>query len=226
MSRARETYNYRGLTLLPQSAVWQAQRRTLWVADPHFGKAASFRRLGQPAPQGTTRENLARLGALIDAYSAERLVILGDFLHARQARGERLFSQLRAWRGASRLRACVVVRGNHDAHAGDAPQDCGFDSVDEPFELGGVIGRHHPLDSAACETDGPMVLAGHVHPVTRLVGPGRDRLRLPCFCLRGRQIVLPSFGEFTSGHVIEPIKGQTLCVTTGAHLFLLGASAS
>ena len=73
---------FRSLTMLPQRGVWQASTRTLWVADLHLGKAATFRALGQPAPSGTTDENLRRLGALADDWRARRLIVLGDFLHA------------------------------------------------------------------------------------------------------------------------------------------------
>lgn len=217
MTAGAAFHDHRGLTLLPQRAVWQAATRTLWIADPHFGKAASFRALGQPVPRGTTQASLARLGALIDAQGARRLVVLGDFLHARSGRAPALFRALRDWRAARVDLACVVVRGNHDAHAGDPPADCGFASVDEPFALEGVEGWH---DAKPCdEGDGPTILSGHIHPVARLTGPGRDRLRLPCFCLRGREIVLPSFGEFTGGHPVDPRDWRELVVTTGTALF-------
>jgi len=216
-------YDYRGLTLLPDRAVWQAETRTLWIADLHLGKAASFRALGQPVPRGTTQENLARLGALIETHKARRLVVLGDFFHARAGRTPGLMAQLREWRAARGEVDCVVLRGNHDLHAGDAPADCGFESVDEPFALGQIEGWHHvePLDDKA---GGPLLLSGHIHPVARLAGPGRDRLRLPCFCLRGRNIVLPSFGEFTGGHPVDPCDWDELVVTTGERLYPVGAA--
>lgn len=214
-------FDYRGLTLLPERAVWQGETRTLWIADLHLGKAASFRALGQPVPRGTTQENLARLGALIDAHRAARLVVLGDFFHARSGRTPGLLAQLRDWRVARGSLECVVVRGNHDAHAGDAPADCGFESVDEPFALSGVEGRHH-MGDAKDERSSPILLSGHIHPVARLSGPGRDRLRLPCFCLRGRSVVLPSFGEFTGGHPVDPRDWDALVVTTGERLFPVG----
>ena len=46
------------LWLLPQRAVWWPAARTAFVADVHFGKAATFRRAGQPVPHGTTAANL------------------------------------------------------------------------------------------------------------------------------------------------------------------------
>lgn len=207
-----------GLTLLPQRALWQAQGRTLWIADLHLGKAASFRALGQPVPAGTTQENLRRLGALIERQAARRLVVLGDFLHARAGRTPALLSALADWRAARREVEILVVRGNHDRHAGDAPDDCGLVAVDEPLLLDGVAGWH---EAPPVAPSGVVVLSGHLHPVVRLAGPGRDRLRLPCFCLREREIVLPAFGEFTGGHPVDPQEWEEVVATTETRLYPL-----
>ena len=42
------------LLLFPERAALLAQTQTLLVADPHFGKAATFRSSGIPVPAGTT----------------------------------------------------------------------------------------------------------------------------------------------------------------------------
>jgi metallophosphoesterase superfamily enzyme len=47
-----------------------------------------------------------------------------------------------------------------------------------------------------------------VHPVCSLSGPGRDRLRLPCFVQEGAQATLPAFGEFTGGWHVSPGEGR------------------
>ena len=44
------------LHLLPERAVWWPAAGLLLVADVHLGKAATFRRLGQPVPAGTTAQ--------------------------------------------------------------------------------------------------------------------------------------------------------------------------
>lgn len=214
---------FRGLTMLPQRGVWEGATRTLWVADLHLGKAATYRALGQPAPAGTTDENLRRLGALADVWRARRLIVLGDFLHAPEAHKGALVEKLRAWKAERRELECIVVRGNHDERAGDLSGDCGFVSVDAPFSASGVEARHFPIDEAAAIADGPTVLAGHLHPVGRLHGAGHDRLRLPCFAILGRQIVLPAFGEFTGGHSLRSGGNMRLVATTESWLVEIGA---
>ncbi|HYW51445.1 MAG TPA: hypothetical protein VE861_12615, partial [Gemmatimonadaceae bacterium] len=52
--------------------------------------------------------------------------------------------------------------------------------------------------------DSGYVLAGHVHPVVQLRGRGRQKLTLPCFAFGGDGALLPAFGEFTGGGVIDP----------------------
>ena len=109
------------LQLLPQRALWWPAARMVMVADVHFGKAATFRRAGQPVPHGTTADNLARLDALLAATGADHLVFLGDFLHARSGAADALWQQLLPWRQRHARVAMTLVRGNHDQHAGDPP---------------------------------------------------------------------------------------------------------
>ena len=86
------------LWLLPQRAVWWPAAGAVFVADVHFGKAATFRRAGQPVPRGTTADNLARLDDVLAATGARHLVFLGDFLHAASGADAALWQQLAPWR--------------------------------------------------------------------------------------------------------------------------------
>src|SRR4029453_9621770 len=51
--------------------------------------------------------------------------------------------------------------------------------------------------------DGLTTLAGHLHPAVTLHGRGGDSVRLPCFWIRERLVVLPAFGAFTGGASIR-----------------------
>lgn len=189
------------LWLLAGRAVWWPARRMLLVADIHFGKAASYRVLGQPVPHGTTRDNLDRLDALIARHAPEGIVFLGDFLHApelRAATGPTL-RMLREWRMAHPGLACTLVRGNHDRRAGDPAAVLHIKTVDEPHEVGALALCHHPGVPAR-----GFVLAGHLHPVYTLRGRGRDHLRLPCFVAEPGRLLLPAFGAFTGGYPVDP----------------------
>lgn len=213
--------SYAGETvwLLPERALWWPARRVLWIADLHLGKAATYRALGQPVPAGTTRENLARLSRLVLHYQPAQLVFLGDFLHAAQARTASVLNAVTQWRMADPDLACTLVRGNHDQRAGDPPSALGISVVDEPWLIGPFAACHHPQPHAT-----HAVIAGHLHPALHLRGPGRDHLRLPCFCLEAQLAILPAFGEFTGGWRVLPEAGRQLYPVGGEAVWRLPES--
>jgi len=86
----------------------------------------------------------------------------------------------------------------------------------------GVECRHFPLEDEDALSEGPTTLAGHLHPMTRLRGPGRDSLRLPCFVVCGRQVVLPAFGEFTGGAFVSRRPQARLMAATEIGVFEAG----
>ena len=187
-------------------ALYWPAGRTLMIADAHLGKADTFRAFGVPAPC-TTAADLARVGALLDATGAARLVFLGDLLHAKAGRSRSLTEEFAAWRASRRACEVVLVRGNHDRGAGDPPADWGVDCVDEPWPLGPFALRHYPEPAA-----GAYALAGHLHPAAELRGAGRQRLRLPCFHFGPAVGVLPAFGSFTGLAVVRPKPGDRVWV--------------
>lgn len=201
------------LLLLPQRALCWPARRMLMIADIHFGKAAAFRARGVPVPHGTTAQNLALIDVLLQAHAVERIVFLGDFLHSRAVQGSASLQTMLQWREAHAALQLTLVRGNHDAHAGDPPASLRMDIVDEPFRIGPFACCHHPEP----RTDA-YVLAGHVHPVYRL-SAGGDSLRLPCFLFGERHAVLPSFGAFTGGYAVVPKEGERLFVAAEDAVF-------
>ncbi|UCJ15232.1 ligase-associated DNA damage response endonuclease PdeM [Pseudomonas sp. MM211] len=193
------------LWLLADKALYWPAKQTLLVADAHLGKAATYRTLGQPVPQGTTARNLQRLDDLLASYPTRRLVFLGDLLHARPARTGSTLAALQAWRKRHAELQIVLIRGNHDRSAGDPPADLAIEVVSEPWRMGPFALCHEPLDCP-----GLHVLAGHLHPVFVLRGRGRDRLRMPCFSVEQSITLLPAFGEFTGGMAIDSAPGRTI----------------
>ena len=210
------------LVALPGRAVWWPQRRILFIADPHFGKAAAFRAGGLPVPRGTTAATLARLESLLANHPVARLVVLGDFLHARAARSPAVLAALRAWRARWSELPCTLVRGNHDSHAGDPPEALEVEVVDEPHAEGPLDCWHIP-PAAGLVQEGRYALAGHVHPAFVLRAGRAGRLRLPCFDFGPRVGVLPAFGEFTGGHEIAAAPGHRLCLVGDGQVFALPA---
>lgn len=216
------------LQLHASGAAFLPEHGLLLVADAHFGKAVSFRRLGVPVPQGTTTRNLARLSALVAETGATRLVFLGDFLHSARAHAASAQEALARWRSAHAGLHLTLVRGNHDDHAGDPPASLGFQVVDEPLFVGTGASRlalcHYPEP-----VPGAYVLAGHWHPCVSLAGRAHDRLRLPCFWLGDPDVhaigVLPAFGSFTGMHPIDRRPGDRVFAMAGEEIREVPATA-
>src|SRR5689334_24056062 len=105
------------LVLLAEKAMYWPAQGVLFVADFHLGKAATFRSAGIPLPAGTTTENVERLERAVARTGAERVVFLGDFLHAAAGRAPRTLARFASWRESRRDLAVTLIRGNHDARA-------------------------------------------------------------------------------------------------------------
>jgi DNA ligase-associated metallophosphoesterase len=198
------------LRLLPERAVFWERAQTLLVADLHWGKAAAFRAAAVPVPRGTTADDLGRLTQAVERTRPRRLVFLGDLWHAKAGRSDRLHDVLFEWRQRHAGLAVELVRGNHDRRAGDPPADWGIFCRDEPVAEGPFVLAHYPHESEAGYT-----LAGHLHPAAALSGPGRQRLRLPCFWFGRKVGVLPAFGSFTGCADVRPGASDKVFVIAG-----------
>ncbi|MBV6822527.1 ligase-associated DNA damage response endonuclease PdeM [Pseudomonas sp. PD9R] len=186
------------LWLLPEKGIYWPAQQALLIADVHFGKAAAYRSLGQPVPQGTTGQNIAALDALLTALPCRQLLFLGDFLHGPGSHALATVQALAKWRARHCNMPMTLIRGNHDKRAGDPPASLNIRVVNEPLLLGPFALQHEPDPHP-----GRHVLAGHVHPVYRLSGRGRQSLRLACFKLGVDVSLLPAFGAFTGGYPVE-----------------------
>lgn len=203
------------LVLLGEAAVYWPAHATLLIADPHFGKAAAFRASGIPVPNGTTGGNIARLERALAQTGARRLICLGDLLHARSGRSVQTLAEVTRWRMQHRDLDWLLVRGNHDRHAGDPPAEWDVNCVDQPYQEGPFVFRHEPEAAV-----GSYVLAGHVHPAAR-VGHGKLATELSCFHFGDRLGLLPAFGEFTGSVRVPTRPGDRVFVLAGGEVFAL-----
>jgi DNA ligase-associated metallophosphoesterase len=202
------------ITVLPSRAAYWDKERTLFVADLHLGKAAAFRSAGVPIPHGTTAVDLGRLKALLDETRSARLVILGDFLHARDGRAEKTFDEVAAWRKTVAEINILVVRGNHDIRAGDPPAEWKMQCVDEPHCIGPFACMHHAKAERA-----EFVFEGHIHPKVRIGRAGAAGKDLPCFVLDKNRLLFPAFGSFTGGCRISRAPARKFFVIAGNDIF-------
>lgn len=201
------------LVCLAQRMLFWPAGRTLFVADVHLGKAATFRAAGVQLPSGHSSHDLDRIAALLAAHKATRLVILGDLVHTQTSYTDALDGNFRAFRALYAGVEMILVRGNHDRHAGDAPAEWDMDIVAEPYALGPFACCHEPGKARGVGIE----LAGHLHPALRLQ-TAREGITLPCFWRHANGIVLPAFGSLTGNFTVQLQRGESAVVIAGLQL--------
>jgi uncharacterized protein len=189
--------------LLAERAVFRPAGKTLLVADLHLGKPASFRAAGLPVPESVMQADLERLTKTVESTGASKLVILGDLIHARSGQTPRTVEAFADWRNRHADLDVLLVRGNHDRHCKVVPPTWRLTLAEDRVVDGPFVYCHWP---DAC-TEG-YVLGGHVHPVAVMAGRGRQRVRLRCFVVGERRMILPAFGNFTGGASGGPAAGD------------------
>ena len=193
--------------LTAQRAAFWKEHHILLIADPHFGKAASFRSHGIAVPRGTTRYDLDRLANLIRLHRPRQLVILGDLIHSAGSKSRHVLHELQQWRKAFSDPIIRLIQGNHDRGSGDPPLELEIDHVQREYRVGPIVFVHQPAQQANGYT-----IAGHVHPAVDLRGKGRRRERFACFYFTPHYAILPAFGSFTGHHLIRPSDGDRVYI--------------
>jgi DNA ligase-associated metallophosphoesterase len=169
-------------------AIYLPNPDALLVADLHFEKGSCFASNGQFLPPYDTRETLAALWDVVSRFRPRAVIALGDSFHD-VGGPDRLGDAERAsLQEAQSGREWIWVTGNHD-HT--LPPHIGGTILDE-MELGPLILRHQPTEGAGNE------IAGHLHPVGKVVMRGRG-VRRRCFVTDGSRCVMPAFGAYAGG---------------------------
>lgn len=194
------TINGEELILLPERAVYWPARKTLWVADPHFGKPTHFNKTGVWVPPVVTDADLFRLTTLLDSFDVDRLVFLGDLFHSTHNSEWEKFGQ---WLAMQQCSEILLIKGNHDilqpefytkynllVHHGSF--------IDGPFAY-----VHEYEAGMEAQFDGQYIVSGHVHPGVYIAGKARQGARVPCFYFGSAHAILPAFGRFTGLYLLE-----------------------
>lgn len=187
------------LQLLHQHAVWWPAEATLLVADLHLGKGASFRKLGQPVPAGSSALTLERLAQLLGLTHAQRVIVLGDFWHHAHAIDDALMEQVRAWLHQHAQADIRLLLGNHDRATEQRNSALGLRCLHAPHPLAEqLIGLHEPLSPSRLRQRAPVQhIAGHLHPGITLPDPAGGSVAVPAFVWQPGQLIMPAFGAFT-----------------------------
>jgi uncharacterized protein len=201
------------IELLPERGAYWPARRTLLVADLHLGKEHAFGAAGIGVPSTVLAETLDRLARCVVMTGAERVLILGDLLHARSGTTPEVVGRVAEWRSSINA-ALLLVPGNHDRGVEAVCEAWGIALGPERLEEPPFRFTHVPPERGDASL---YTIAGHLHPAVRL-GGGADSLRLPCFRVGRRCTVLPAFSRFTGRTAADFRPGDRLYALTETHV--------
>jgi DNA ligase-associated metallophosphoesterase len=169
-------------------ALYWPEHELLAVADLHLEKGSSFARRGVLLPPYDTAATLVRLAMLIARYAPRVVVALGDSFHDGGGPARLADTDRATLKGLQRGRDWIWITGNHDPEPAEGIGGRFLAS----FTQGGLTFRHEPAENATAE------IAGHLHPVARVVRRGRAVSRR-CFAADGARVVMPAFGAYAGG---------------------------
>lgn len=184
-------------------AYWEEQRALL-VADVHLGKISHFRKYGSAVPQSAIQTNFDRLNDSIKQYLPQKIIFLGDLFHSALNTEWSLFKN---WL-QQQTSEVILIAGNHDIISPLRYEEMGV-KVFQELQIENFRLTHHPE-----EQEGSFNICGHIHPGYRMVGKGRQHLKLKCFFRSENQLILPAFGEFTGVYVMQPKEQDQIYICT------------
>jgi DNA ligase-associated metallophosphoesterase len=190
------------LELHPLGAAFWKERKLLLISDLHFGKITHFRKNGAAVPHKAIMRNIERLDMVVTHFNPVEICFLGDLFHSHLNPEWDLFE---AWI-QSREERFILIRGNHDIISPEKYTKLKIQYMDS-WDIAPFVLTHEPEIF-----EDRYNIAGHIHPAIALAGPGKQRLRLPCFFQRPNQLILPSFGAFTGSFTLIPEPGDTAYV--------------
>jgi uncharacterized protein len=199
-------------SLLPEKALFWENHKCLVVSDLHIGKISHFRKSGIAVPAKGAGENLRILNALLERFQPEMLIFTGDLFHSDE---NREWDEFFSWRASFPGLKMVLVRGNHDLIDLEKASGNHIHIVENEMYIDDVVLGHCPRSFII---EDQLNIAGHIHPVVRLRRPGLDSMRVACFLIKPGQIILPAFGYFTGGYVVEPGKDEQVIIAIHGEL--------
>lgn len=174
--------------LTNQRALFWKETSALILSDLHLGKTAHFRKNGIPLPSDIILEDLKRLSNLIDHFNPEKVIIVGDFLHAGK---NSEFEIYKNWKLQFPDLKIILVKGNHDRISEKYLFELGISNIHSVYQENEFTFSHEDL-----KNESQFVISGHIHPGVVLQSSTR-KLKFPCYVVTEHQLILPAFSTFT-----------------------------
>lgn len=176
------------LELLAEKAIYWPSQKALLVTDLHLGKTNHLRKSGFALSMDSQFGTLKNLEELIQNYSVNNVMILGDLFHSTLNNEWRTFEQFRS---KHKKVGFILIKGNHDIIDEKFYHKIDVETCDT-LQLGPFVFSHEPLESAKLYN-----IFGHIHPGIVLKGKGRMYTKLPCFYFGEKSGIMPAFGTLT-----------------------------
>ncbi|MCW4450927.1 ligase-associated DNA damage response endonuclease PdeM [Kaistella sp. BT6-1-3] len=172
-----------------QKAVFWESQKIMIISDLHVGKSAHFRKSGIAVTSQILLDDLEVLENLISFFGAESLLIVGDLFHAGHNSDLEIFCD---WRNRFPDLKITLIKGNHDRIPKKFYEDYCIGIVEDTLEIGPFTFVHEPQ-----HMENRFTVSGHIHPGVVFQGKARQAVRLPCFAVSEKQLILPAFSKFT-----------------------------
>ncbi|MEM2943845.1 MAG: metallophosphoesterase [Methanomassiliicoccales archaeon] len=168
----------------------------LALADLHIGIESAMEQNGFFVPRMQMKTMKNSLQRIIDKYSPEQIIVVGDLKHEFSRNLEQEWDEVRLVLSFLKDRSRVIlIRGNHDNYLKTIASKLKIDMVNK-LEIGGITFSHGHLYAE----QRPLII-GHEHPSVKLLDRVGAAIKLPCFVhLKDERIlVMPAFSPLATG---------------------------
>lgn len=170
-----------------RAAFWKREKALIF-SDLHVGKAAHFRKNGIALGSQMMQADLRRLEKLIGHFQPEKLIIVGDLLHAGN---NSEVDEFCSWKNTFQDVQFCLVEGNHDRISKKLDEKLCLDLKTDKLVINNIMFVHDHQQNEKI-----FQITGHIHPGFTL-RTAVSRIKLPCFVQTENQLLLPAFSEFT-----------------------------
>lgn len=200
--------------LSSDAALLWPEQRLLVVADLHLGRGLTREVLGHEDAVADDLAVLRRLGRVVHDSGAEKLIILGDFVHETEAVTAAMISMVANWRKTVHAEI-ILLRSSYDHLSAPVLNRWDMEPFGDSMLIAPLLFCYKPNP----ERPEPQV-CGHLHPCARLSSTA-DSLKLPCFVVEPNRLLLPSFGSHPDGFEVLDKDDRVFYVISDGEILLI-----
>ncbi|HEC77064.1 MAG TPA: metallophosphoesterase [Thermoplasmatales archaeon] len=185
-----------GIKINSFHSVYIPKNKIAVVADLHIGYEGMLQREGVMIPKYQKKILKERLKKIIDFYEPSKLIINGDLKHEF---GKNLRQE---WREVTEILNFIkektdvlLIRGNHDNYLKTIASKMGIDFVEE-FEMENIKISHGHKN---VDFEGKKLIMAHEHPSLVIRDKVGAFIKLPCFMVSEKIVVMPALSPLASG---------------------------